>query len=51
MVVLNPDELILVPREDYILDFFKPENRKSSPNIVDPAFANVAVLDDLVNYP
>ena len=44
VVVLNPDELILVPNEVIIFVFFSPVNKKSSPITVDPAFAKVPVL-------
>jgi len=43
VVVLKPDELILVPKEVIMLFFFSPVNKKSSPITVDPALANVPV--------
>ena len=44
VVVLNPVELMLAPREDCMFVFFNPLNRMSSPTTVDPAFANVHVV-------
>lgn len=51
VVVLNPDELIFVPKEVIILVFFNPVYKKSSPITVDPAFTKVPVLVVFENWP